>query len=351
MINKRIRWHKSDLQKIADQWVIKIRKNNFQYSYKNGWWNYIFTYYKNIETTIDDFIEGSFKFSPIVFCKTSIFIEYKDRLMLKFLAKIIAPVIKNLILPNCYHLCGPSGIKKAIEFLKKSLKTENYRYFIRVDIKDYYASVDRDILFKQIQRHFNDTRLLKYFKDLINVARDDEGIVTIPKLGIARGSSLSPIFGALYLEELDRAFYNNKAISYARYMDDIVILAKTKRQFLKAKRKLHLIISSLNLRLSRTKTLMGELKKGFHFLGVNFAVARTQQDKIHVDMSLHKRTISRALDKINAMKEGAVHTEKVLRYLSRWAAWWMNVTDDFHWGWCVVLLPQSTMCELAFDEF
>ena len=57
----------------------------------------------------------------------------------------------------------------------------------------------------------------------------------------------------------------------------------------------------------------------------NFAVSRnTANNKIHVTTSLHPRTCRRALDKINAMEEGAGYPEKVLRYLSRWAAWWVS---------------------------
>lgn len=88
-----------------------------------------------------------------------------------------------------------------------------------------------------------------------------------------------------------------------RWSTRLVILAKTKRQFLKAKKRMQLILLSLKLKLSRTKTRMGELTKGFHFLGIDFAVSQNQQDneKIQVTTSLHPRTYRRALNKIYAM--------------------------------------------------
>ncbi len=88
---------------------------------------------------------------------------------------------------------------------------------------------------------------------------------------------------------------------------------------------------------------MRELTKGFNFLGINFAVARTQQsNKIHVTASLHPRTYRRALDKINAMEEGAGYPEKVLHYLSRWAAWWLRVSDSkLTYIWQIVLLKMK----------
>ncbi len=324
------RWEPTGLREVADTCVANMRTHKKESSYKSMWWEYLFSWEQKINSTIENFINGSYLFFPMMTFRFTDQIvtawEYKDRLILNFLRKIISPVVKH-IMTNCYHLNGPTGIKKAIDFVRNSMKDVNYRYFIRADIKDYYASIDRNILVKQTQKHFMDLRLVKYLENVITTAIDDGGVVTTPKLGIPRGSSLPPIFGALYLEELDQAFQKNTGISYCRFMDDIVILAKTKRQFLKAKKRMQRILLSLKLKLSRTKTQMGEFTKGFHFLGIDFAVSQNQQDneKIQVTTSLHPRTYRRALNKIYAMEEGAVNSVKVLRYLFRWATWWSMV--------------------------
>jgi len=323
-----IRWEPMSLMQVADVWVTDMRKKKTESFYRSMWWGYVFNWTQNIDATIDDFINGTFRFSPMITFRFSDQVirawEYKDKLILKFLRKIISPVLKYIILPCCYHLNGPTGIKNAISFIKNSMNFEHFRYFIRADIKDYYASIDRNILVQQTRKYFKDLRLCKYLKAVVTTAIDDGGEVKVPKLGIPRGSSLSPFFGALYLSGLDQAFQQNTGISYCRYMDDIIILAKTKRQFLSAKKRFQQILLSLKLKLSRSKTRMGEITKGFHFLGVNFAVSKNQQNnnKIHVTTLLHSRTIRRALDKVNAMEEGAVNPVNVQRYLSRWAAWW-----------------------------
>jgi hypothetical protein len=60
-------------------------------------------------------------------------------------------------------------------------------------------------------------------------------------------------------------------------MGDIIILAKNSRQYTKARKRLFEVLKALRLKISSHKTRMGALKEGFHFLGVNFAVARTPQ--------------------------------------------------------------------------
>jgi RNA-directed DNA polymerase len=332
-ISNSIRWEPTDIRQCAEDWVTKMRKEKTESPYRSMWWSFVFTWPKEMQSIIDCFIIGAYRFAPLITCRFTDKIvtawDYRDKLIVNLLHKIIVPVFKQIISGKCYHLAGPSaGIKKAVDVVRQSLENEQYRYFIRADIKDFYASIDRTNLVKQTFQYFNDLRIRKYLKGVITIAIDDGGDVKVPKTGIPRGSSLSPLFGALYLSELDQAFHKNTGISYCRYMDDIMILAKTKRQFLRAKKNLQQILVNLKLKLSRSKTRMGELTKGFHFLGIDFAVARTQQNnKIHVTTSLHPRTYRRALDKINAMEEGAVNPVKVLRYLSQWAAWWLKISD------------------------
>lgn len=218
ILKNNARWSPVGLKQIADAWVIKMRKQKQESSYRSTWWGYIFTWNREIPNTIKVFIAGDYKFSPMINYRFSDQIvtvwEYKDKLVLMFLRKIIMPVLRRVISSNYYHLNGPTGIKKAVTSLSKSLDEGQYRYFIRADIKEYYASINRNILVKQVKSYFTDPRLLKYLENIITTAIDVGGEVKVPKLGIPRGSSLSPIFGALYLSKLDLAFKQNTGISF-----------------------------------------------------------------------------------------------------------------------------------------
>jgi RNA-directed DNA polymerase len=58
--------------------------------------------------------------------------------------------------------------------------------------------------------------------------------------------------------------------SFLRYQDDIVILCKTKRQMNRCRRRMMQILHERQLRLSRKKSRMGTIDKGFHFLGIDY---------------------------------------------------------------------------------
>lgn len=84
--------------------------------------------------------------------------------------------------------------------------------------------------------------------------------------------------------------------------------SKTKRQFSRTKRAMNNCLHRLKLTYAPTKTRMGALKSGFHFLGIDFAVTQIQQnaEKItRVQVQLHPRAYYRAIDKVKLKQEEA----------------------------------------------
>jgi hypothetical protein len=87
---------------------------------------------------------------------------------------------------------------------------------------------------------------------------------------ICRGTSLSPLLRALYLEELDIAMEKNSSF-YIRDMDDIIVMAKNKWSFRRFIRKVNMILAGLGLEKAEDKTFIGKIERGFSFLGFQFS--------------------------------------------------------------------------------
>ena len=224
---------------------------------------------------------------------------------------------------------------------------------------------------------FDDPKILSYLDAIINVAHD--GRVYTPEKGIPMGSSLSPLFAAVYLSRLDLAFKNTNCL-YLRYMDDIIILLPNNRSYQRAKKKVFKVLKSLKLTLSPKKSIMGKITqksfhylglsydgtqnkartgiyqrakkkvykvlkslkstlapkksmmgriihKSFHYLGLLYDRTRTRSfPQIQVKITLHIRTCGRALYNIRyrtyytGRKNPTPVTDQ--RYLRRWATWW-----------------------------
>lgn len=326
-------WQLSSLISEAQHWLKGLRaRHNALASENSLWWSFLFVWPQRWRSWLEDFQQGKTVFSPMTqyaFQGETVRVwQYHDTLILRLILKIIKPVFKHLISARCTHLQGPSGVKTTITHLRNCLEARPYHYVIRADIRGYYESISRRLLTQQLHQHFQDPRLHNYFAQIVNIAVDRGGDVFVPTHGIPRRSSLSPFFGALYLSSLDRAMERLQGIQYFRYMDDFLVLAQTPRQYRRAKKVLFAELKKLKLALSPKKTFMGALSHSFHFLGVLFEVPRSPQTKTQVGAQVHPRSCARALDKVKAMQNDAVHPATMQRYLVRWAAWWSDTIQS-----------------------
>ena len=99
-------------------------------------------------------------------------------------------------------------------------------YSYKVDISDYFNSVDIKTLLPILKDVLYDDELLfLFFKSLLEnpFARKDEEIIS-PKKGIMAGVPISSFLANLYLKEMDEFFSQNN-IPYMRYSDDIIVFA------------------------------------------------------------------------------------------------------------------------------
>jgi len=135
------------------------------------------------------------------------------------------------------------------------------------------------------------------------------------KRGIPRGASLSPLLGAFYLLDLDRKM-ERLDVKYVRYMDDILILAKTRWKLKKAIKVLNQTFDELKLEKHPDKTTIGRVEKGFDFLGYHISPE---------GLSLAKKTVENFIERSARLyeqepREGFASPQLGL-YVKRWVRW------------------------------
>lgn len=196
-------------------------------------------------------------------------LHLSDRILQNLLLKQLKPTFPNVMNSNCYHLHGPGGVKMATRRIKDVLALQKPKYIIRADIKSYYKSIQHHILLQDIKRHYGDQNLHVMLENIVKNPIETPRGYKNPDHGIALRGPLSQFFSALYLKPLDDAF-DSMDVTYIRYQDDILILCHTKRQLERCKQRLMDVLEERRLRLSRKKTRIGSIDKGFHFLGINY---------------------------------------------------------------------------------
>ena len=74
-----------------------------------------------------------------------------------------------------------------------------------------------------------------------------------------------------------------------RYMDDVIVLAKTRWHLRKAVRTVNQHFNQLNVEQAPDKTFIGRIEKGFDFLGYRFGLP---------ELGLAEKTITNAVNKV-----------------------------------------------------
>jgi len=102
------------------------------------------------------------------------------------------------------------------------------------------------------------------------------GTFHTPKKGISRGSPLSPLLAGFQLYQIDQHFAEQRQLAYIRFMDDFIILCKTRHHLPQALKELNQYFNHLGFQQHPNKTLIGKTNRSFDFLGykVNQACER-----------------------------------------------------------------------------
>jgi hypothetical protein len=228
--------------------------------------------------------------------------------------KAISYVLKEKIcVPHCHHLQGHGGIHGSVKALHQV--KGNYHKVFKSDIDSYYASIKHEILLTQLRAYTHCSKLMAIFKQYMKRVEIKQGQYHHFEQGIPRGCPLSPLMAAIYLAPLDNQLQGLGF--YRRYMDDWIVLVKTRSQLRKVIKITHQVLKSLKLRMHPQKTFMGCIQKGFAFLGIqwNKVPEIAKQSTWNHQVKLAQRYAQNAV------------SESIGDYLKRWNTWCQSMLN------------------------
>lgn len=104
-----------------------------------------------------------------------------------------------------------------------------YEHVIRVDIKNYFDAINRNILQEILLDGIEDGRVVSWIMRIVDTPINLKGIPVRQKNGISQGSPLSPCLANIYLNEFDW-YMDSYAINFVRYADDILIFCRDRNE-------------------------------------------------------------------------------------------------------------------------
>lgn len=193
---------------------------------------------------------------------------YEEMNLLKYISFLLYEY-DYLFTKNLYSFRKVIGVRDAV---KSIIYTKNIRnmYGYKVDISNYFNSIDKSILLKNLKKDIKDKDLYSFIEDIIDnpyVLYEDKKIEE--KKGVIAGNPISAFLANYYLRELDEYFWNEN-VFYIRYADDIIIFTKSKKDRDKYQKKLYEYLEKYHLSINKKKEHFYEPGEVFEFLGFSF---------------------------------------------------------------------------------
>lgn len=185
--------------------------------------------------------------------------SFRDIVVQHAIYRVIYDIFNKTFISTSFACRKGYGTHKCSDCAQKYMrKCDSNSYFLQLDIHHFFASIDRNVLRKLIERKIKDTRFVS-----IMMVFTTSGKVK----GLPIGNLLSQIYALIYLNPLDHFVKEKLKIKYyCRYVDDFVIFGLTRSICLIVKKQIeNFLWYYLDLKLS--KYVIFRIRHGINYVG------------------------------------------------------------------------------------
>lgn len=210
-------------------------------------------------------------------------LPFRDRVAQWWVYSILYPIFDKTFIEDSYACRRGKGQKAAADRLQSMLKQTEVLggkwYYLKLDVAKYFYRIVHDKLLEIIARKIKDPDMLKLLEVIINGDGNQafgislgDNVETAERLtdrGMPIGNLTSQLLANVYLNELDQ--FCKKVLGtkfYIRYMDDVIILARSKEELHVLKDRIEKFLKTeLQLSLNK-KTCIRPVSMGIQFVGL-----------------------------------------------------------------------------------
>lgn len=208
---------------------------------------------------------------------------FRDRVVHHALCNVIEPIFERTFIGDSYANRVGKGTHRALDRCQEFAR--RFRYVLQCDIRQFFPSVDLQILRAILARKIADEKTMWLIDHIlesgVGVLADEYEMVLFPDdnlwaalrpRGLPIGNLTSQFWGNVYLNELDQ-FVKRKLRccgsrgGYLRYVDDFLLFSDSKRQLWEWKDAIHELLVGLRLTLHERSSTVYPVTNGIPFLG------------------------------------------------------------------------------------
>ncbi|MDR2718063.1 MAG: reverse transcriptase/maturase family protein [Treponema sp.] len=184
---------------------------------------------------------------------------FEQRIMHHAIMNVIEPVFDRPMICNSYACRKGKGTHAAVRYAFGRGKASPF--FLKLDIRKYFDSIDHEALKAQLRRLIKDQRVLFLLDGVI------DSYETAPGKGVPIGNLTSQFFANLYLAAMDHFILEQlRPCAYCRYMDDFVLWASSQVELKTMFAQVDEYVTR-NLKLAVKQPVFGKTAAGLPFLG------------------------------------------------------------------------------------
>jgi hypothetical protein len=221
----------------------------------------------------------------------------EQRIMHHAIMNILDSVFERPMICRSYACRREKGTHAAVRYAFSQCVSRPY--FLKLDVRKYFDSIDHDTLTAILKRLIKDSRVMALLRGII------DGYETAPGKGVPIGNLTSQFFANLYLAGLDHFVLEKlHPLAYCRYMDDFVLWGPSPRALKTMYGHIN-TYSGDHLRLTLKQPVYGKSSDGLPFLG--FLI---KESGIYL-LRKSKRRVTNRMAEIDAMLgKGEITGEK-----------------------------------------
>ena len=265
----------------------------------------------------------------------------EENYILKLMAHLLHEY-DGIFAPNLYSFRKEYGVKNAAKNILKTKNLGEY-YVYKLDISNYFNSVDLDMLWPKLKSVLEgDASLYKFIRALLQFPYAVyDGDPVYENRGIMAGVPISSFLANLYLSDVDRYFYS-KDILYVRYSDDILVFSKSYDDLQKHKAYIKNALEIHGLTVNEKKEFLSFPHEEWTFLGFSYKdgildISPVSTEKLKHKMRRKARALRRWSDRnhVDPSKAAAVFIKRFNeKFYSNpdeneltWARWFFPVIN------------------------
>lgn len=277
-----------------------------------------------------------------------------ETMVLKLLTWLMIRKYDGYLPENLYSFRPHYGAKDALKKLVSMPDLSEY-YSYKLDVRNYFNSIDVDLLLPHLKSLFADDVPLYDFiaSQLLDTRVMDEGLLIEERKGAMAGMPYAVFLANLYLAQLDRKFAAIPGLIYCRYSDDIIIFSKDKLLLVDAKARLYQSLMEYHLDINHDKeveTAPGQKWTflGFEYDGKDIDVCEVSVQKLKAKMRRKARALRRWAEANG--KEGWMAAKAFIKHFNK-KLYTSNDRSEINWSlWYFPLITTDKSLK-AIDHY